>query len=359
MPVFTSYATPADVYAFLSAQAFVVRGRPPEAVDALTGAFLLTAHGLDADDVVLLTATSGGSLPVTLNAWLNTALTKLNSHYVDTGSHTIADGADVVSSVTYPTAINEATRVARVNAICAAYELHRAKGSGALIHINAPGDTTSALSITTPATDDESALARALDLDAAAALHFAGTTWHTIADSDVIAPSSISGLVYLAVLVDGSDVFRLVEPVLGGPVAPLFSTGFLSGRSTFVARVDQERKLRRHLRDAAGRINQKLTAHSAPILVDPITGEYPPVIVGINARMAGRSHATSLEFENPAYRKSADRLFALEKSDDAQLEDYKAGIPIAPQPVDQTSVADNAARASSSGSLVPWTQDSL
>jgi Protein of unknown function (DUF2586) len=121
-----------------------------------------------------------------LNTLINQIFTKLNAHVVlTTGTvHSNADSTDVVSSGTYPSATNTATRVARINALRAAYELHRVKDSalGTPIHINVGGDTTNA--ITAPvATDDESALVLALNLKAKLNAHEAGTTWHTIADA--------------------------------------------------------------------------------------------------------------------------------------------------------------------------------
>lgn len=59
-----AYATRDHVYNLgLSAQAFVVRPRPFEAIDIATGTIRLAAHGFSALDLVMLTATSGGSLP--------------------------------------------------------------------------------------------------------------------------------------------------------------------------------------------------------------------------------------------------------------------------------------------------------
>lgn len=192
---------------------------------------------------IAILASPGSTDATALNTLINDAFTKQNAHVIlTTGTvHTSADSADVLSSGTYPSATTTATRIARVNAICAAYELHRVKGSGASIHINAGGDTVDGLTILTPAVDDETALARILDWKAKYALHIAGTTWHTIADAtntvtdpapspgtlnvgDVItfpctAPKwGISDLTALfAALVSGQQDFGFVQ--IAGPVS--------------------------------------------------------------------------------------------------------------------------------------------
>ena len=59
-----SYATPDDVFQLgLSAAAFVMRGRPADAVDGATATIRLKGHGLAASDVITFEVTSGGGLP--------------------------------------------------------------------------------------------------------------------------------------------------------------------------------------------------------------------------------------------------------------------------------------------------------
>lgn len=132
----------------------------------------------------VITAEPDSAQLTALNTFINDIKAKTNAHFIlTTGTvHTTADTADVVAVAN---ATNTATRVALINACCAAYEAHRVKGSGNAppIHINVSGDTVNGLAITTPATDDESALARAIDIQSAYAGHASGTTWHTIADT--------------------------------------------------------------------------------------------------------------------------------------------------------------------------------
>jgi hypothetical protein len=64
------YCTKTDVYALgLSAQAFVSRARPFDAVDGATATVRLVAHGLDSSDVITFVVTSGGSLPTGVSAF--------------------------------------------------------------------------------------------------------------------------------------------------------------------------------------------------------------------------------------------------------------------------------------------------
>lgn len=97
-----------------------------------------------------------------LNTLINDLFTKANAHFIYTTAavHGAADTDDEMSSITYPSATNTATRVARINAIRSAYSLHRVKTAGG---VHGAADATNV--ITTPsATDDSTALALALEL---------------------------------------------------------------------------------------------------------------------------------------------------------------------------------------------------
>lgn len=124
---------------------------------------------------------------------INNLFTKMNLHFADDGVH---DGTDTaISAVTYPPAVDLATRIARINAMCAAYEAHRVKGSGVPIHINVGGDTTNALDITAAATTNDEAKARVLDLQTQWNAHVAdGSTWHNTPDTTnaITGPASVS-----------------------------------------------------------------------------------------------------------------------------------------------------------------------
>jgi hypothetical protein len=85
-----------------------------------------------------------------------------------------------------------------------------------------------------------------------------------------------------------------------------------------------------------------------------VTGKYPAVLVGITARIAARRAIASLEVENPQFRVAIDRLLASEAADQIILLDWKNGKPIQPRPVDETTTADNSARARSDRTAMSW-----
>ncbi len=152
-------------------------------------------------------------------------------------------------------------------------------------------------------------------------------------------PPELNAFTYYQPIVLGSDLFQIDD----GAGSPIIFTADPRG---WAVAIDPERRLFLHLEDAAGRINECLTAEAPPIKVDPVTGLYPPVLIGINARMAARSCVASLQLENPIYRVALDRLLALETADNEMLAAWKAGKPIHPTPTDQTpDIADNGARA--------------
>lgn len=130
----------------------------------------------------------GSSDLTALNTLLNEIKTDLNAHVVLTAGtvHTNADNASVVATAN---ASSTATRIALANALKAAYNSHRVKGSGANIHINAGGDTTNIVTAD-DATDDQTALSLALQLKTKLNAHNAGTTWHTIADATNVVTSA-------------------------------------------------------------------------------------------------------------------------------------------------------------------------
>lgn len=132
--------------------------------------------------------------------------------------------------------------------------------------------------------------------------------------------------------------FRLAATPNGSPIT-LSQPGIGWG-----LQIDPERRLQRHIDDAASRIDECLTAHQPPLQVDQISGRYPAEIVGINARMAARSAIPTMQFENAAGRTAADVVRDMKKDDDIALAAWKSGKPIQPRPTDMTpKVPDNAA----------------
>jgi len=181
---------------------------------------------------------------------------------------------------------------------------------------------------------------------------------HGLATDDVVTfevasggtlPTGISAFtVYYAVPVS-SDLFRLSLTAGGSPIASWASAG-----SGWAIAIDYGPRLDAHLADASATIDEHLTAHEPPI-----AAPYPPVLVGLTARMAARAAVTSLQIDNAAYRVAVDRLFAREAQDLEILAAWKAGKPIQPRPVDESNEPDNAARAASSRPVVPWTTGML
>jgi hypothetical protein len=134
---------------------------------------------------------------------------------------------------------------------------------------------------------------------------------------------------------------------------------FASAGTGWSVSLDPGRRLDAHLAETAAEIDEHLTAETPPIQVDPITGRYPQVLVGLNARMAARAAVISLQIENAAYRKAVDRLFEREKQDLVMLDNWRKGKPLNPRPVDTTPGADNSARAGYFHEPIPWLKSSL
>lgn len=153
-------------------------------------------------------------------------------------------------------------------------------------------------------------------------------------------PTAISGFVPYYAVPSTSDLFRLATLAGGSPIASWVTAGDGWGIS-----LDPARRILSHIVETASEIDENLTAHLPPILVDPITHKFPQVLIGLNARMAARAAVLSLQIENPGYRVAVDRLFAREADDRIMLAAWKAGKPIQPRPTDENSIADNSARA--------------
>ncbi len=180
---------------------------------------------------------------------------------------------------------------------------------------------------------------------------------HGLAASDLLIFSATSGgslpaeldaFTYYSPIIVGGDVFKVAHPTTGLPII------FTTTPSGWAVKIDSARRLTMHHLDAFGRINNCITAHATPIKVDPVTGLYPPILIGMEARMAARSCVTSLQLENAEHRKATDRLFALEENDEKTLDEWKAGKPILPTPTDQTSVPEMGAVATFARRASAW-----
>lgn len=145
-----------------------------------------------------------------------------------------------------------------------------------------------------------------------------------------------------------SDLFQ-VTTLAGVPI-----TSWASSGDGWGVAVDNGRRLDAHMEEASAFVDEHLTAHKPPIDVDPTSGKYPQVLIGITARIAARKAIASLEVENPQFRVAIDRLLASEAADQIILLDWKNGKPIQPRPTDGTSTADNSARARSDRVAMDW-----
>lgn len=159
---------------------------------------------------------------------------------------------------------------------------------------------------------------------------------------------SLSAFVAYSPSVVSFDLLRILNPATGLPITSFTTTG-----SGWAIAVDPLRRIDRHLADKAAIIDDQMTAHLPPFEVDPVTGVYHPVLVGLNARLAAMAAVTSLQFENAAARVAVEQLKAEIERDWANLATYLAGRPIRPLPVDQTDVPDNGARAAC-GTPIEW-----
>lgn len=202
---------------------------------------------------------------------------------------------------------------------------------------------------------------RALDPRAGDAFDFATGTFrqlaHNLAEDDLVQlvliasagalPGGASSTVVYSPLPLDFFRFRLaLSP--GGPAITFTDAGTSSrdGSTAWGIQTDPERRLERIILSESASIDQDLTAHSTPLEPDPLTGEYPPKIVGIVARCAARRAMAGLQFENAAFRAAAERLTAEEKRDDEQRAAWRLGQPIYPNPKDQTDGSpDNTFRA--------------
>jgi hypothetical protein len=156
-------------------------------------------------------------------------------------------------------------------------------------------------------------------------------------------PSSISAFTVYTPVVVSTDLFRLAG-----------ISSWVSAGSGWGVSVDHGRRLDAHILETAAEIDEHLTAHLPPIKPDPVTGLFPQILIGLNARMAARAAVLSLQIENPAYRAAIDRLMIREAFDKEILAAWKAGKPVQPRPTDQNSVLDNAAIAAATRPPVPW-----
>jgi hypothetical protein len=157
---------------------------------------------------------------------------------------------------------------------------------------------------------------------------------------------ALATISYSPIVVDGRR-FRL-SLTEGGSAVTFTNAGTSesNGVTAWGILADPERRLMACILAESADVDQCLIAHSTPLLVDPDTGLYPQKVVDIVARGAARRAIAGALFDNAASKIPTERLDATKADDDAQKERWRSGVPLYPQPLDQTdTIADNAARA--------------
>jgi hypothetical protein len=161
---------------------------------------------------------------------------------------------------------------------------------------------------------------------------------------------SASTLYYAQPVADSSDLFKLSTSVGGSPIASFTD----AGAGTFGLVVDHGPALDACLVATAAIIDEHLTAHEPPIQVDPDTGVYPPILVEVNAVLAGIKMLRVHGLQNPLYRDAASDLLGREKFYDGILATWLAGKPVQPRPRDQNTIPDNSALAEADTEPTAW-----
>jgi hypothetical protein len=311
-----AYATIQEMFRLaLAAPAFVAYARPFDAVDASTATVRIKGHGLATGDTVTFEGSPGG--------WLPTGITEFSAYPVT-----------VVSADLFRVNVSAATCY---------------YGTGATGRTDLVGLTARAypLSFLVDAVAEKVYFATPTSLGAAT-LKLDGF------DVDTLAPVTVTsgGISYQLTETMNNLTGTALDFVVTTATDP---TVWADAGDGWGIAIDPTSKLQAILEERTGFINEHLTAHGGKIDPDPITGLYPPVLVGLCARLSARQAIASLEVENPQYAKPIDVLLSSREADDRMLADWKKGKPISPYPTDDTpDIVENAARASSSRDEMPW-----
>lgn len=164
-------------------------------------------------------------------------------------------------------------------------------------------------------------------------INFVVTGSASLGRPTVLLPTGLSStVVYEPSAYQGSGNLFTVAPVDGSTITSLVN----AGTGTFSVEADIGPTLDAICADESAQINNSLTGHSPPILVDPSTGRYPAILVGVTARRAALRARLVLGLSNPEYVASFAPLEAGEAADNARLEEWINGRTILPLPLDQT-----------------------
>ncbi len=168
-------------------------------------------------------------------------------------------------------------------------------------------------------------------------------------------PSGLSDAVeYQAVPVgDSLDLFQ----VRIGNASPIASFAD-QGTGVFSASQSPRLVILAMCLDESAQINNSMTGNDPPIAVDPATGKYPQILVGVVARRVSIRAALRFGLSNPGFQASLDRLIAGQADDNRALAEWRAGRQILPTPASQAGRPMDAARARG-GRAIPWQRGAL
>lgn len=169
-------------------------------------------------------------------------------------------------------------------------------------------------------------------------------------------PDGLSDAVeYQAVPVDDSlDLFQ----VRVGSGAPIASFGD-QGEGVFSVSQSPRLVIVAMCLDESAQINNSMTGNDPPIAVDPQTGKYPQILVGIVARRVAIRAALRFGLSNPGFQASLDRLIDGQASDNQALSEWRAGRQILPTPASQAGRPMDGGRSSPARAAVPWIRRAL
>lgn len=316
-----AYATIQEMFRLaLAAPAFVAYARPFDAVDAATATVRIKGHGLFTGDLVSFECSEGGYLP--------TGITEFDLYPVT------AISADLFRVIT-PSASGY-------------------YGTGATGRTDLIGLTSHALPLSFLVSPTNTKVFVAVPASlGTVTVKLDGFEVDTLVPVSVTSGGIAYNLIETTNELTGTDLDFVVTTATQ-PVA------WLNAGEGWAVAVDPIARLEAIAEERTAYINEHLTAHGGKIDPDPITGLYPPVLVGLCARLTARQGIASLSVTDPQYKEPVDRLLASVEDDKQMLDAWKKGKPISPYPTDETpGVVENAARASSSREEMPWTTGSF
>ena len=81
--------------------------------------------------------------------------------------------------------------------------------------------------------------------------------------------------------------------------------------------------------DESAQINNSMTGNDPPIGVDPATGRYPQILVGVVARRVAIRAALRFGLSNAGFQASLDRLIAGQADDNRTIAEWRAALMVA------------------------------